>query len=119
MGDAVMSLVLKKFDCLPPNLGASPAAILVTLFDEGSIQASLSFAHLLRQASLPVACYPELTKIGKQFKYAERMGMRVVAVLGPDELANDQVALKDLGTGEQQVLAQSLAAAAIRRILDS
>ena len=34
MGDLVISLVLEKFDCLPPDPGASPAAVLVTVFNE-------------------------------------------------------------------------------------
>jgi len=33
MGDLVISLVLKKFATLPPDLGASPARVLITVFD--------------------------------------------------------------------------------------
>jgi histidyl-tRNA synthetase len=101
MGDLVMSLVLKKFNCLPPGLGDSPAQVLVTVFDEDSASASLEIASKLRQAGLKVSCYPEFTKIAKQFKYGDRMGMRVAIVLGPDERARRQVTLKDLGSGEQ------------------
>ena len=36
MGDAVIGLVLKKFNCLPADLGASPAKVLVTIFDDES-----------------------------------------------------------------------------------
>ena len=101
MGDLVMSLVLKKFNCLPPGLGDSPAQVLVTVFDEDSASASLEIASKLRQAGLKVSCYPEFTKIAKQFKYGDRMGMHVAIVLGPDERARRQVTLKDLGSGEQ------------------
>ncbi len=117
MGDAVMSLVLKKFGCLPPGLDASPAAILVTVFDESSIQASMRFANQLRQAGLNVAYYPEAAKLGKQFKYAERMGIRLVAILGPDEQANQAVALKDLRSGNQITIAQADALEKIRKLI--
>jgi len=117
MGDAVITLVLKKFGCLPENLGATPAQALVTIFDENAVLASLEFAARLRQAGLKITCYPEVAKIGKQFRYAERMDIRVAAILGPDEQANNTVALKDLRSGEQINVPQEQAAEAIRRIV--
>jgi histidyl-tRNA synthetase len=118
MGDAVITLVLKKFGCIPQKLGASPAQVLVTIFDGGSIPASLEFTARLRQTGLNVACYPEAVKIGKQFRYAERMDLRVAAILGPEEQAKGAVALKDLRSGEQITVPQDQAAATIRRILN-
>jgi len=51
---------------------------------------------------LRVDLYPEADKIGKQFKYASARGIPFVVVLGDDELARGEVALKDLRSGEQQ-----------------
>jgi len=116
MGDAVISLVLKKFGCLPENLGATPAQVLVTIFDEAGVPAALQFATRLRQAGLSTACYPEIAKIGKQFRYAERVGIPFVAILGPDEQASNAVALKNLLTGQQISLPQEQVA---RFILDA
>ena len=79
MGDLVIRLVLEKFICLPENLDASPASVLVTVFDENLMPASFSLATQLRQSGLKVACYPEAAKLGKQFKYGDRMGMRLAA----------------------------------------
>ena len=119
MGDLVVSLVLQKFNCLPQALGASPAEVLVTVFDEKSMANSLRLAAELRQAGLKTAVYPEPTKLGKQFKYADRMGVRVAAILGPDELATGQVAIKDLKLGAQQSVARQAATRLIRQLLDS
>ena len=119
MGDLVVSLVLQKFNCLPQALGASPAEVLVTVFDEKSMANSLRLAAELRQAGLKTAVYPEPTKLGKQFKYADRMGVRVAAILGPDELATGQVAIKDLKLGAQQSVARQAATGLIRQLLDS
>jgi histidyl-tRNA synthetase len=104
---------------LPGGLGASPAEVLVTVFDEKSMVDALQLAAELRQAGLKTAIYPEPAKLGKQFKYADRMGMRAAAVLGPDELANGQVAIKDLKDGSQQVVMRGAAVSLIRQLLDS
>jgi histidyl-tRNA synthetase len=117
MGDAVVTLVLKKFGCLPENLGATPAQVLVTLFDESSAPAALGFAAQLRQAGVKVTCHPELVKLAKQFKYAERISVPLVAVIGPDELANQTVTLKDLRSGKQVTLPRTEVAKKIQGLL--
>ena len=61
--------------------------------------------------------YPEETKLGKQFKYADRIGVKVTLVLGPDEVETDQVAIKNLLNGEQTTVMQDAAADVIRGIL--
>jgi histidyl-tRNA synthetase len=119
MGDLVVSLVLEKFNCLPQGLGASPAEVLVTVFDENSMANSLRLASELRQAGLKTATYPEPAKLGKQFKYADRMGIKAAAILGPDELAAGQVAIKDLKEGSQQEVKREASAKLIRQLLDS
>jgi len=117
MGDVVAGLVLKKFGCLPPDLGASPAQVLVTVFDEASMLESMRVATDLRQAGIKASCYPETSKIGKQFKYGDRMGMRLAVVLGPDELAEGRAALKDLQSGQQTSVRRDELAARIQEKL--
>jgi histidyl-tRNA synthetase len=117
MGDLVISLVLKKFGCLPPDLSASPAKVLVTLFDAASIGASFRLAAALRQAGVNTAIYPETAKLARQFKYGDRMGMRYAVVLGPDEQAQGNAALKDLRSGEQRVFMQQELADVLRKML--
>jgi histidyl-tRNA synthetase len=119
MGDLVFSLLLKERGLLPTTGSASPAPILVTVFDAERVPTSLALAAELRRAGLKAACYPEPAKLPKQFKYADRMGMRVAAVIGPDEASNQQVTLKDLKTGSQETLARQDAAAAIEKLLAS
>jgi histidyl-tRNA synthetase len=40
-------------------------------------------------------------KLGKQFKYADRAGIRFVVVLGEDEIAKGVVTVKDLRREDQ------------------
>ena len=117
MGDMVISLVLEKFGCLPQDTGFSPAPVLVTVFDENSLPVSLQMAASLRQSGLKVACYPEPIKIGKQFKYADRMGMKIAIIIGPDEQVKNLAAVKDLRTGQQETVPFDQATKTIQQML--
>jgi histidyl-tRNA synthetase len=118
MGDLVISLVLKKFAAFPPDLGASPAKVLVTLFDPTCLTSSFQVASHLRKAGIPTAIYPEVSKLSKQFKYGDRMGMRAALVIGPDEQAQNLAALKDLKTGEQRLVPQAGLVEAVRQLIE-
>lgn len=117
MGDVVITLLLEKYGLLPKDLQVNPAPVLVTVFDEAHQLTSLRLAADLRRGGLNVVCYPEAAKLPKQFKYADRIGVRVVLVLGPEEVEKGQVAVKNLMNGEQVVATQDAVASAIRRIL--
>ncbi len=100
MGDMVITLVLEAYG-LQPDLPLSPAQVLVTTFDEERLLPSLRLAQRLRAAGWRVATYPQPAKLGKQFKYADRIGAAVALVLGPDEQAQGLVTVKNLRTREQ------------------
>jgi histidyl-tRNA synthetase len=117
MGDMVVSLILQKHNLLPDNLPLWPASILVTVFDDESQPASLTLASELRRAGLKVDCYPETAKLGKQFKYADRIGIRLAVVLGSDEIRNNLVSIKDLSTGAQQSVTRQDAVQIIQQLL--
>ena len=106
MGDIVISLILKELGLIPEEMDASPASVLVTVFDDDSIIPAFSLATELRLAGINVSCYPTSAKLGKQFKYADRIGARIAMVLGPDEIASGQVSIKDLATREQTNIAR-------------
>jgi histidyl-tRNA synthetase len=118
MGDVVITLILEKYGCLPEGLGASPASVLVTVFDEAGLLPSLALAADLRLAGLNVVCYPEAARLAKQFKFADRTGVRLAAVLGPEEQQNNQVTIKDLKSGAQETIPNVEAAERIRQMLD-
>jgi histidyl-tRNA synthetase len=106
LGDVVISLILESKGLIPKDLGGSPAEVLVTVFDVERLNTSFRFAAELRNAGVKVACYPEVAKLPKQFKYADRMKVSTVVVIGPDEAARDQVTIKKLASGEQQTIAR-------------
>jgi histidyl-tRNA synthetase len=119
MGDVAFTVFLGELGLIPKQSTFSPADVLVTVFDEQRIQASFQLATELRQAGIKVACYPEATKLQKQFRYADRIGMCLAVVLGPDEMAEGKVTIKELSSGSQQTVLRQEAAQTIRKLLDS
>ena len=83
---------------------STTAPVLVTLFDAAEPAATLAIAATLRDAGIGVETYLERRKLDKQLKYASKRGFSVVVVAGPDEVAQGTATVKDLRTGEQQVV---------------
>ena len=117
MGDVVIGIILHELGLIP-LLATTPASVLVSVFSPELQPKSLRLAAELREAGFSVACYPEPAKLPRQFKYADRMGMRVVLVLGPDEAAQGNITLKDLANGTQETQARPAVPGAIRSILE-
>ena len=78
--------------------------VMVCNFDPSARSVSLRIANQLRQAGISTDVYPASDKLAKQFKYASQSGIKFVAVIGEAELAQNQVTLKNMQTGEQKTL---------------
>jgi histidyl-tRNA synthetase len=103
MGDMVIQVVLEALGKLPqPN--PSKADVLVTVFDADHAAVSMQLAAKLRASGLRAAVYPESGKLARQFKYADRLGVKFVVVIGPDEVEKGQATLKDLAAGSQMTI---------------
>lgn len=101
MGDVMLRLVLEKYNCLPEEM-ENTAKVLVTVFDETLFQDSLTLANTLRNADIPTILVNENQKLQKQFKFADRIGVSIVLVVGPEEQAKQQVTVKNLKTRNQE-----------------
>ena len=89
------------------NTAQSTVDVLVTQMDAAQLPAYLELAGELRSAGIATEVVLEGGKLGKQFKYADRAGIRFVIVLGEDELANGLVTVKDLRREDQFQVARS------------
>jgi histidyl-tRNA synthetase len=118
MGDVVIELVLRDAGVIPKRLGNKPQ-VIVTVFDEESLTASLETARKLREAGYQVVTYPEADKLGKQFKFADRLDIFVAVILGPDELQAGKIAVKNLKTREQVTVEQEALIDQIEKFLPS
>jgi histidyl-tRNA synthetase len=119
-------VVMTERGMFPEGLDAAPADVMVTIWNADRIGDTLALARDLRAAAvegsagansraLRVDVYPELDKIGRQFKYASSRGIAKVVVIGDDEVAQGTVTIKDMRTGEQQTVPRAEAAAIVRQ----
>jgi len=92
---------------LLPNLPKTKTKILVANFGEETINESLKLVTELRNNNIASSFYPDADKLGKQFKYADSLGVPFVAIIGPDEAKENQVTIKNMTTGEQKTINQS------------
>lgn len=92
----------------PPGLDARAlraAEILVTVFSPELRPNALAAAQAFRAADLRAELYLGASrKLKKQFDYANKKNIPVVAVIGPDEAAQGAVTLKWMDAGEQETL---------------
>jgi histidyl-tRNA synthetase len=112
-------VVMTERNMFPESLVASPADVMVSVWNESSMTEAVALAHELRGQSLRVDLYPEADKLGKQFKYAAARGISFVAVCGDDERARGEVALKDLRSGEQRNVKRDEVAQTVRAALNA
>jgi histidyl-tRNA synthetase len=119
VGDVVIGLLVEQLGRLP-SFARTPADIYVTVFSEAQRYASLKLASELRADGYRVTNELDPSqKLGKQFKYADRIGARIALVLGPDEASNNQVAVKNLANGNQETIARSALNTILDRMLES
>jgi histidyl-tRNA synthetase len=116
MGDVVIGIILQEAG-LVPEFEPSPAQVLVTVFDEKLWLESYKLGSELRSAGLKVMVFPEPAKLPKQFKFADKMKMKVAVTIGPDEAEKGLAAVKNLSNGEQVIVTREAVADTIRKIL--
>jgi len=85
----------------------STVKVLVTQMDEAQLPVYLELATQLRNGGIPTEVVLDGGKLAKQFKYADRAGIRFVVVLGEDEIAKGTVTVKDLRKEDQFEVARA------------
>jgi histidyl-tRNA synthetase len=91
---------------VPPPHASGPAGFLVVQH-AGLKRHAFGLAERLRQRGITVDLAFGDRKLGKQLDAANKSRSQFAVILGDDELARQQVMLKDLRTGEQQTVAES------------
>lgn len=83
------------------GVGVDATATLVCAMDEDCLLFSSGVARALRARLSKVELYPGTPKLKKQLDYANDKNMGFAVIIGRDEMQANQVALKNLVTGEQ------------------
>lgn len=80
------------------------ARVLVAVFDEETASEAARVASELRTSGVPTELYPATDKLKKQFRYADRKGIPIVVLVGPDEIASGTAKVKNLEKREEDVV---------------
>lgn len=92
----------------------STVQVLVAQMDEAELPRYLELATEVREAGINTEAVVDPGKLARQFKYADRAGIRFVLVLGSDEIAKGVVTVKDLRKQEQYEIARAELAESLR-----
>ncbi|MCM2338306.1 MAG: histidine--tRNA ligase [Lysobacter sp.] len=96
------------------DAASSTVQVLVTQMEAAHLPHCLAIASELRHGGLNTEVVMEPSKLGKQFKYADRAGIRFVVVLGEDEISKGTVTVKDLRREDQFEVARGELARTLR-----
>ncbi|MFQ5590361.1 MAG: histidine--tRNA ligase [Phycisphaerae bacterium] len=83
------------------DVDAITAPVLVTRLDKNLTGEYIKLAAEVRSAGINAELYVGKQNIGKQFKYASDSGKTVALIMGSDEQARGEVAIKDLRLGDE------------------
>lgn len=92
--------VMEALQLIPAR--GSTAHVLMTIFDDAHLGASLGTAQTLRHAGISTEVYPAADPLAKQLKYAHAKHIPYVLIIGPDEVAAQHVMLKSMEHGTSQ-----------------
>ena len=92
----------------------SVADVLVISMSE-EYSACTKVAAELRKNDINVLTNIENQKIGKKFKFADKLNVQYVIIIGEDEVKNDVVTLKNMITGVQQTISLEEAVKIIKK----
>ncbi len=97
--------VMNELNVYPDSVNQiSTTKLLLAHFGELELQHALKLAQELRSNKINCEVYPDLSKIKKQFDFANKKQIPFVCVIGSDEMATQLYTLKNLATGEQEKL---------------
>ena len=109
--------LMDELNLYPGHLGGTLVQVLVTVFSQETRSASMRIAQGLRQAGLNTELYLPSRKLGRQFQYADKKGIPVVAIAGPDEIEAGAVKLRRLRDGSETTVSTSDAVGAAQQLL--
>lgn len=93
---------LNELNALKEEQNSIAKVLVVSMVEDNS--KALEVATALRSQNINAEVYLENKKIKAKFKYADRLAIPYVIVIGEDEIANNTVTLKNMQTGEQETL---------------
>jgi histidyl-tRNA synthetase len=95
--------VLNHLDLYPEQVRTATQLLFVN-FGLAEVEYSLPIIAKARQAGIRTEIYPDSSKMKKQMQYANVKQIPYVAIVGETEMAEGKVMLKNMVTGEQNLV---------------
>ena len=95
--------VLNTLDLYPQNATQATQVLFIN-FGEAESDYCLPIASQVRAAGISVEFYPDCAKMKKQMAYANAKGIPFVVLAGESEINQGKVTLKNMLTGDQQLV---------------
>ncbi len=95
--------VLERLRLFPESASAA-TQLLFAPFGEAEARYCLPLARKARAAGIRTEIYPDAAKIKKQMSYANAAGIPFVAIAGESETAAGKLMLKNMVSGEQELV---------------
>lgn len=105
--------VLNQLDLYPKN-SIKGTQVLFINFGEKEEDYILPLATKMRRSGISAEVYPEAAKMQKQMKYADANRIPFVVIAGEDETREGKLTLKNMFSGQQQLLSTEECISAIR-----
>ena len=98
--------ILNELDLFPKYLDAGLTVLFVNFGGKES-EIALKLAVSLRENLIDCEVYPSPAKMQKQLKYANDRGVKIVAIIGEEEIKLGKITLKIMESGEQILMDHS------------
>ncbi len=94
-------LVIEELNLFPETVSNASD---ILFFNYGNTEAkyALKAIQKLRETGIKAELYPDKVKMDKQFKYADKKGIKYAVIVGETEMQQNIFGLKNLHSGEQQ-----------------
>lgn len=95
--------VMEELNIFPENI-TSFSDLMFCPMDETAFRYCLPLANGLREKGIRTELYPAVSKLKKQLDYANSKQIRWAVIVGENETRDNKVTLKDLISGDQQII---------------
>ncbi|KUF40279.1 histidine--tRNA ligase [Myroides marinus] len=96
-------LVMEELNLFPETVSTSSKVMFLNMGEE-EMSYGVQAVMKLRDAGIRTEVYPDKAKVGKQFQFADKKGIPYAVLVGSQEMADQKYTLKELASGEQEVL---------------
>ena len=87
-----------------PDTTVNSAAVLFANFGTEESVVAYQWVSKLVASGIRAELYPDVSKLKKQFDFADKKGIGFLALVGTNEMAANAIPVKNLATGEQTTL---------------